>query len=330
MDGIVPVVGSVTQSSIAAQSGFRSGDRLLEIDGRKVQSWDEHRMYLFNRALAGDKVRVLVERAGDGTRELTLDLSRVDVGELDAGFLERAVGLLPLRPKFPPVIGSVEPGSPAAAAGLQPGDRVTAVGTERIAEWPQLVAAIQNKPNESIVLTVEHDGHERTLTVVPSAIDTGQGTIGRIGAGPQTVTIPPEMRTEVHYGPLDAGWRAAENTWLMTGLTVKMLVKMLELEVSAKNISGPLTIAQYAGQSAQIGVEQFLFFLAIVSISLGVLNLLPIPILDGGHLLYYGIEAVKGGPLSTRVMLWGQQIGIAMLICLMGLAFYNDIARILQ
>jgi regulator of sigma E protease len=330
MDGIVPVVGGVAEQSLAERSGFKAGDTLVEIDGRAVQSWDEHRMYLFNRALAGDAVDVVVERAQGDVRELTLELGGVSVGELDAGFLEQAVGLLPQRPEFPAVIGSIEAGSPAAEAGLQSGDRVMAVDDRTITLWPQLVEAIQSMPGRQVTLVVERAGTQLDLTVTPQAVDTPQGTIGRIGAGPAAVSIPAGMRARVSYGPFQAAWRGVENTWLMTSLTVKMLIKMLELEVSAKNISGPLTIAQYAGQSAQIGVEQFLFFLAIVSISLGVLNLLPIPILDGGHLLYYAIEAVIGGPLPTRVMLWGQQIGIAMLVGLMGLAFYNDIARILQ
>jgi len=155
-------------------------------------------------------------------------------------------------------------------------------------------------------------------------------TIGRIGISPEPVSIPEAYRVHLDYGPLESVARSAGSVWVMSVLTLKMLAKIVTMEVSAKNISGPLTIAQFAGDTVQIGWDRFFMFLAIVSISLGVLNLLPIPVLDGGHLLYYAAEAVTGGPVSKQVMIWGQQVGLVMLFALMSLAFYNDIVRLMQ
>jgi regulator of sigma E protease len=177
---------------------------------------------------------------------------------------------------------------------------------------------------------VERDGALLDLSVVPDTVATDAGPVGRIGVLVRAPDIPPEMLVHVDYGPVQALWRGIENTWLTSALTLRMLGKMLTLEVSTDNLSGPLTIAQYAGQSARTGANSFLLFLALVSISLGIINLLPIPVLDGGHLLYHLAEAIRRGPLPKEVMLWGQQIGILLLIGLMGLAFYNDIIRLLQ
>jgi regulator of sigma E protease len=169
-----------------------------------------------------------------------------------------------------------------------------------------------------------------TFDVTPQPVERDGRTIGQIKIRPRLTEGPPEMRVRVRYGLIQALVQGAASTWSMSALTVEMLFKMLKFEVSAKNISGPITIAQYAGDSARIGLDRFVMFLAVVSISLGVLNLLPIPVLDGGHLMYYAIEAVKGSPVSERVMIWGQQFGILLLIGLMVLAYYNDFTRIFQ
>ena len=177
---------------------------------------------------------------------------------------------------------------------------------------------------------IERDGAQLTLEITPDAIEQGGEKVGRIGAGVRAPEFPEEMRVRMSMDPLRALAESIENTWLMSSLTLKMLYRMLKLEVSTKTISGPITIAQYAGHSAQLGFDRFLMFLAVVSISLGVLNLLPIPILDGGHLLVYAVEAIKGSPLSEQVLHAGQQVGMVMLFGLMALAFYNDFVRILQ
>ncbi|HSH43650.1 MAG TPA: RIP metalloprotease RseP [Arenicellales bacterium] len=330
VDGVKPVVGAVVDGSLAERGGFRVGDEILTVDGREARSWDEHRLYLFNQALARNQVPVRV-RTAEGeiaTRQLLLD--QVPLSELDAGLIENGVGLYGYVPEIPPVVGAVQEGSPAEAAGLQTGDRILSVDGGRLEDWRDLVNAVRPLAGQTALLAVERDGRRLEMELRPEPVETPQGTIGRIGIAPQPVSLPDEYRVHVSYGPLDAVAKSAGSVWVMSVLTVKMLAKIVTLEVSAKNISGPLTIAQFAGDTVQIGWDRFILFLAIVSISLGVLNLLPIPVLDGGHLLYYAAEAVTGKPPSEQVMIWGQQIGLAMLFALMSLAFYNDIVRLLQ
>jgi regulator of sigma E protease len=191
-----------------------------------------------------------------------------------------------------------------------------------------MVKLVQARPGKSTRFEVSRAGAARVVPIIPERIEQGERSFGRIGIRPAPVKFPEDVKVRVEYGPVEAAGRSIENVWVMSSVTLKMLWKILRLQVSPKNISGPLTIAQYAGQTVRIGFDRFLLFLAVVSISLGVINLLPIPLLDGGHLLYYAIEVVTGGPVSKRVMMWGQQIGIVALFGLMSLAFYNDIVRL--
>ena len=219
--------------------------------------------------------------------------------------------------------------SAAAAAGLRAGDLITAVDGKKVALFTDLVAQVAPNPGKELVLTVNRDGTVLEVPVTPRPQTRNDRTIGVIGVAPSG-ELPEDAFTTLRYGPIDATARAVESVWLMSAVTIKMLIKMVQLEISTRNISGPLTIAQYAGATAQVGLDRFLLFLAVISVSLGVINLLPIPILDGGHLLYFAAEAVSGAPVSKQVLLWGQQIGILMLFALMSLAFYNDILRLLE
>ncbi|BAU48183.1 peptidase [Sulfurifustis variabilis] len=329
MEGLRPVVGKVVEGSIAERGGFREGDLVLAFDGKDVQSWGQRRLYLFRKALDREIVNVEVQDGEGRIQHRLLDLREFPRGQVDAALLERGIGLYGYQPQVLPVVGGIEEG-PAARAGMREGDRIVAIGGETVEGWEDVVAIVSRSAGRTLDVAVERDGQRVTLQVTPDAVAQDERTIGRINIRPQVGEIPPEMRVQVRMGALEAFREALANTWAMSTLTVEMLYRMVTLEVSSKNISGPITIAQYAGYSAKIGAVQFILFLAVISISLGVLNLLPIPILDGGHLLYYFIEAVKGSPVSERVMAFGHQIGIVVLVGLMVLAFYNDLTRIFQ
>lgn len=330
VDGIKPIVGAVQQDSLAQQGGFEVGDEILTIDGKPTRSWNEHRLYLFNQALARRNVPVEVRTADGGYEVRELRLGSVPLREIDAALLERGVGLYGYVPELNSVVGGVQENTPAAKAGIQRGDKIVRVGEDQVRSWSDLVRAIQPRAGQLVGIEIERDGVSLEYDLVPESAEFNGEQVGRIGITPTPVEIPESYRVHLKYGPLESIGKGAESVWVMSILTLKMLGKIITLEVSAKNISGPLTIAHFAGQTVQIGWDRFVMFLAIVSISLGVLNLLPIPVLDGGHLVYYAAEAITGGPLPKHVMIWGQQIGLALLFALMSLAFYNDIVRLLQ
>ena len=320
VDDMEPVVGKVTPASIAERSGFEPGDRLLEIDGKPVKTWGQYQLYLFHRALQGREVAFVVRDADGGERAVRVDFGALERGQVDQQVMQSGIGLWP---KLPPAeISGVVPGSPAERAGLREGDRVLSVDGEATPDWVALVKAVAAKPGENLLLEVLRDGRRMTVEVQAGRAVVGEREIGRIGIYP-----PRHSGVKLRYGPLEGFWRAIEYNWQISAVTLRSLAKMVTAEISTESISGPITIARYAGYSVQSGGVELLRFLAIISVSLGLLNLLPIPLLDGGHLLFYAIEAVKGSPLSERAMMLGQQLGILLLALLMSLAFYNDIIR---
>ena len=329
IEGVRPVVGKVAAESLAEKGGFQPGDQITAIDGRQVQSWGQRRLHLFQRALDRAVVQVDVKDPQGRAQTRTLDLRDMPPSAVDANLLERGIGLYGPMPPLLPVIGNLQDG-PAKQAGLQVGDRFVAVDGKPVQSWEDVVALISARPGRPTSVTVERDGQRLTFEATPAAVEQDGRTIGRISVGPIVGEIPPELRVRVQLGPIEALGEALRNTYAMSALTLEMLYRMITFEISSKNISGPITIAQYAGYSAKIGPVQFIMFLAVISISLAVLNLLPIPVLDGGHLLYFVIEAIKGSPVSERVMTFGYQIGIVLLAGLMALAFYNDLTRIFQ
>ncbi|MGH8697570.1 MAG: RIP metalloprotease RseP, partial [Burkholderiales bacterium] len=293
--------------------------------------WQEVRWRLLQLALDRKSARLEVIDARGAIGSRTLDLSRFATDELEGDLLAK-LGLRLLRPDLPAVIGKVVPGSVAERAGLAEGDRVVAIDGARVASWEALVAKVRASPGRALVLEVERDGRRRGIELTPeAATQQGAETIGRIGAAPHV--DPDALKDyylEIRYGPVAAAGKAVARTWEMSVFSLRMLGKMIVGEISWRNLSGPVTIADYAGQSASLGLAPYLSFLALISISLGVLNLLPIPLLDGGHLMYYTIELLKGSPVSERVMELGQRAGLAVLLFLMAFAFYNDIHRLLS
>lgn len=329
VSGLKPLVGEVAPGSMAAESGFRAGQEIVRVDDRDTRSWSTVVQAVIGAALNQGSVQVAVAEPGRGTRELTLDLSGVVLDDLTQGQFFSRTGLSPQRPTLPPRIGSVTAGSPADTGGLRPGDLVLSADGTPIPDWQTWVRFVRARPDRDIQVTLDRDGAAVDIVLRPAAETVDGAVIGRIGAG---VDAPDEALARYYaverYPLVEAFVRGLDKTREVTVLTLKLLWKMVTLEVSPKNISGPISIAQYAGVSADVGLARFLEFLGIVSISLGILNLLPIPLLDGGHLMYYFMELVQGRPVSEEVQFIGQRLGIAMLICLMGLAFYNDLARL--
>jgi regulator of sigma E protease len=328
-----PVIGEA--SGIAASAGIEAGDRIVALDGEDTDTWSHAMLGLITRALDRDLVNVDLEQEDGMRRQVQLDLS-----QLEAGFDEektlQAIGITPWRMKLPAVVGEVSPDSPAYRAGFSAGDRIISIAGEPVPDWAWIGALVQQygTANEPLAVVVERAGGTLELTVMPEKSSTG-ALSSRLILG--IVNQPPSAELQARferayflhkYGLFDGLAAAANEMWRLTRSTLGLLGRMLTGSASVKNLSGPISIAQFANSSANAGVSNFLFFLGAISLSLGILNLLPIPVLDGGHLLYYLIELIKGSPVSEQVQQKGQYIGLLALFGLMGLAFFNDILRL--
>jgi regulator of sigma E protease len=328
--GLKPVVAAPPANTPAYHGGFAAGDLLLKIGTEPVATWQDARWVFLQRAVQKVVVAVEVRAASGGTATRRIDLSGLTPADLDSDFL-RTLGLARVQPVLKPVVGEVVKGGAAQRAGLRAGDEIVAINNRRIESWEQVVQLVREHPGAALVMEVRRDGAlQPALAVTPEAVTDNDRKIGRIGAAPRVDRAAlADMIVEVRYGPGESLVRALAKTWDTSVFSLKMLGKMIVGEVSLKNLSGPITIADYAGQSAQSGAAAYLLFLALISISLGVLNLLPIPLLDGGHLMYYVLEIFKGRPISDRAIEIGQHVGMALLFTLMAFALYNDIYRLI-
>ncbi len=329
LPGLKPVLGEPAANTPAAFAGLANGDIVVAVGEEPTPTWNDVRWMLLKEAVKRGSVAFEVEGAGGGRTTRNLDLSSITKDDLDRDFLVK-LGLRPFRPMVPAELGRVLPGSAAERAGLQAGDRIVAIDGKSIATWFDFTSTVSKQPGKSLQLTVNRGGREFAFRATPDPVGEGDNRIGRLGveAGAQLKREYERMTTTVRYGPVDAIGRAIHKVADLSAFSLKMLGRMIVGDVSWKNLSGPITIADYAGQSAQLGWITWLGFLALVSVSLGVLNLLPIPLLDGGHLVYYFAEIVKGSPVSERTMEIGQRLGMALLIGLTFFAFYNDINRL--
>ena len=326
--GLKPVLGEVAPQTPAAEAQLQAQETIISINGQATPSWQEVRWALLDLALQGAEARIEGRTAqGDSVRHV-LDLSVLAPADLDGDFLHK-LGLQPYQPPVYPVIGKLTEGGVAQRAGLRVNDRILRVDGRSITHWKDLVEAVRSHPGQLLQLDIERDGSLLALDLTPEAVSEAGKQVGKIGIAPHIDRQAFDaLLIEVRYAPLAALGQAARKTWETAVISLKMMGKMVLGEVSLKNLSGPITIADYAGQSAQMGVVAYLGFLALISISLGVLNLLPIPLLDGGHLLYYTVELLKGSPVSEKAWEAGQNAGIALLIALMAVALYNDISRL--
>jgi regulator of sigma E protease len=327
---IKPVIGTVPPSTPAAFAGFERGETITKIGGEPVTTWQDARWLLLSH---------VVDQSSPVTLETVNPLGHVDVrqvdvtgiqpDDLDGDFLKK-IGLTIYQPDMEPIIAQVTPESAGSRAGLRAGDKILEVNGKQIALWEDLVQEIRANPGMLLRLRVQRNNETVSIEAIPDTATEGSEKVGKLGVGPKIDQAEFEkLMVEISYAPGAAMVRAISKTWETSVFTLQMLGKMLAGQVSWKNVSGPITIADYAGKSAQMGVAPYLGFLALISISLGVLNLLPIPVLDGGHLMYYVIEIIKGSPLSAKATELGQQVGMALLFALMAFAIYNDVVRLI-
>ncbi len=325
---LLPVLGTPPETTPAARAGIKNGEQVRSVDGQPVATWDDFRWLLLQKAAALEYVdlELINEHHELAIRRMSLDAAAEQGWEGDA--LAR-LGVVFFRPDTPPVIGKLVQGAPGARAGLEVGDLVVSVNGKDVRTWYDFVMLIRDTGGKTVRIELERHGLLTTVELVSDLVVEGGKEVGKIGvAVAENPAGEREIRTFVRYGFFEAGHKALVETWDKSVFTLVMMGKMLTGEVSWRNLSGPVTIADYAGQSARLGFDYYLKFMALVSISLGVLNLLPIPVLDGGHLMYHTIEVVRRRPLSERAMEVAQQFGLSVLIVLMAFAFFNDLNRL--
>ncbi|MEQ1545867.1 RIP metalloprotease RseP [Methyloglobulus sp.] len=326
--GLKPVLGEVKQGTFAAAAGFVEGEEIISVNDKATKTWTEAMGTIVTSAMDGDpSIKVKVKNLADEQNERVLTFTESDAQDSEKLF--DRLGFKPWSPKIKPIINEVLPNGAALAAGLKKDDLIISADGKPIADWMQWVDYVKKCPDITISVIVDRQGTRLTLPITPKSEQTGDKTEGKIGA---SVVMPEglmkSMTVEYSLSPLDAIPEAFKTTYDYSITTLKMMGKMLIGKASVKNLSGPISIAQIAGQSASMGLVYFIRFMALVSVSLGVLNLLPIPVLDGGHLLFFGVEAIKGSPVSEKAQIFFQQIGMALLMLLMVTAMVVDVQRL--
>ncbi len=327
--GLKPVLGEVAANTPAATAGLHSKQVIVSVNGQAVPSWQEIRWTLLDLVLQKKAAKLEIQTPEGERYFRMLEVGNLVPADLDGDFLKK-LGLQPYQPPVYPVIGKLVDGGAAQRAGMQVNDRVLRVNGQDIVLWEDLVSVVNAHPGKVLDIEIERNGSSLKLGITPDVFNEGGKSIGRIGVAAYIDKAAFEaMLTDVRYPPAAAMSEAFRKTWETGWVSLKMMGKMVLGEISLKNLSGPITIADYAGQSAHMGLGAYIGFLALISISLGVLNLMPIPLLDGGHLLYYSVELVKGSPVSEGLWEAGQKVGIALLVTMMAFALYNDISRLI-
>lgn len=322
------VIGHIVPDSAAEQAGLHEGLQISAVDGVAVNNWADISIQLLKRVGDSGQLRLSAHPLGDTlARDYTLTLDNWQRGsaELDPF---NSLGLIPWRPMVPALLSHLDEQGPAFAAGVQQQDLIVAIDGVAMSSWQEVVTYVQARPGQTVELELERSGSVLHVPVNLKAMEAQGRQTGYLGAGVSGVQWPQEMLVNIQHGPLAAVADGVARTWNMSSMTLLSIRKMLSGELSAKNLSGPISIAKVAGQSAESGLRSFLNFLAYLSISLGVLNLLPIPVLDGGHLLFYLVELITGRPVPESVQNRGMQIGITLVMCLMFFAVFNDLTRL--
>ncbi|UCH39588.1 MAG: RIP metalloprotease RseP [Gammaproteobacteria bacterium] len=331
--GIKPLVGEISNPSPAYSAGIQYRDLILSINGIEIPSWEKARFTMLQEAVDTDQLIIKVQGEDLQIREKVIDVSGLELLKSDQIDLLRDLGISSWRPDIPPIIAEVMPDGAALEAGLEAEDKILALDGVTIVNAQQWVGLIRDNPGKTMLLRVLRGDSEIEFGLTPRSRSEDGETFGFIGVRTR-IEVPDDIRREMtvveRHGPVDGLLESLDKTWRTTWLTLRVLGKLVTGEASLRNLSGPITIAHYAGITARIGLEPFLGFLAIISISLGVLNLLPVPMLDGGHLFYYFIEVFKGSPVSEQTEIIGQKIGILLLFCLMSIAIYNDLLRLVE
>lgn len=325
--GVRPVIGEITHNSIAASAQITPGTELKAIDGIETPDWDAVRLQLVSKIGDAQTTISVAPFGTDSRQNKTLDL-RDWAFEPDREDPVASLGIQPRGPQIEPVLAQVQADSAASKAGLQAGDRIVKVDGQQLTQWMTFVTLVRDNPGTPLALDIERQGSPLSLTLIPDTKPGSGKDEGFAGVVPKIIPLPDEYKTVRQYGPFSAIVEATDKTWQLMKLTVSMLGKLITGDVKLNNLSGPISIAQGAGMSAEFGLIYYLMFLALISVNLGIINLFPLPVLDGGHLLFLAIEKLKGGPVSERVQDFSYRIGSILLVLLMGLALFNDFSRL--